>query len=80
MHRDCRNLSSWQKPPKYATLQEKLDAIVEAAIAAPTGCNFKPYDIWLVRSPEVMKVLRQRLSHLQFENFCGLPHYFYCRY
>ena len=29
---------------------------------------------------EALKVLRQRSLRLQFENFCGLPHYLYFRY
>ena len=49
----CRKISA--RPVE----QKKLDAIVEAAIAAPTGCNFQPYDIWLVRSPEAVKKIRE---------------------
>lgn len=45
----CRKLSS--KPVE----QEKIDAIIEAGILAPTACNNQPYKIWLVKSPEAVK-------------------------
>lgn len=39
--------------------QEKLDAIIEAGIAAPTGCNFQPYTIWLAKSPEAVRKIHE---------------------
>ncbi len=47
----CRKLSA--KPVE----QEKLDAIAEAGILAPTACNLQPYKIWLVKSPEAVKAI-----------------------
>lgn len=32
--------------------QEKIDKILEAAIASPTAVNYQPYKIWVVRSEE----------------------------
>ena len=32
--------------------QEKIDKILEAAIAAPTAVNLQPYKIWVVREPK----------------------------
>ncbi len=45
----CRKLAA--KPVE----QEKLDAIIEAGILAPTACNNQPYRIWLMKSPEAQK-------------------------
>ena len=49
----CRKLSD--KPVE----QEKIDQIIEAAIAAPTAKNFQPYKIWLIKSDEAMNKLKQ---------------------
>ena len=35
--------------------QEKIDKILEAAIAAPTAVNIQPYKIWVLKSPEAVK-------------------------
>lgn len=50
----CRSLSD---VPVEA---EKIDALVEAAIAAPTAVNKQPWHLWVVESPEAVA----RLSEL----------------
>ncbi len=47
----CRKLAA--KPVE----QEKLNAIIEAGILAPTAVNKQPYRIWLVKSPETKKAI-----------------------
>jgi len=49
----CRKLAA--KPVE----QEKLDAIVEAGLLAPTACNKQPYKIWIVKSPDAVKTLHE---------------------
>jgi len=49
----CRKLAA--RPVE----QEKLDAIAEAGILAPTACNKQPYTIWAVKSPEAVKAIRE---------------------
>jgi len=43
----CRKLAA--KPVE----QEKIDAIVEAGILAPTAVNKQPFRIWVAKSPVV---------------------------
>ncbi len=43
--------------------QEKLDAIIEAGIAAPTGCNFQPYSLWLVKSPDAVQKIKETTKY-----------------
>lgn len=45
----CRKISS--RPIEA----EKLEAIKQAAIAAPTAHNFQPLKVWLIQSPEALK-------------------------
>ena len=39
--------------------QEKIDKIIEAAIAAPTACNNQPFKIWVLQSPEALEKVCQ---------------------
>ena len=47
----CRKLVA--KPVE----QEKLDAIIEAGILAPTAVNKQPFRIWVVKSPDAIKAI-----------------------
>ena len=38
--------------------QEKIDKILEAAIAAQTAVNIQPYKIWVVKTPEKIDKLK----------------------
>lgn len=38
--------------------QEKIDAIVASAIAAPTACNNQPWKVWVFRSAEALEKAR----------------------
>ena len=49
----CRKLSA--KPVE----QEKLDAIIEAGILAPTACNKQPFRIWAAKSPDAVKAIHE---------------------
>ena len=57
----CRKISS--RPIE----SEKLEAIKQAAIAAPTAHNFQPLKIWLIQSPEALvkinSVTQQKFLH-----------------
>lgn len=57
----CRKISS--KPIEA----EKLEAIKQAAIAAPTAHNFQPLKVWLIQSPEALEkvksVTQQKFLH-----------------
>ncbi len=47
----CRRIAA--KPVE----QEKLDAIIEAGILAPTAVNKQPFKIWIARSPDAVKAI-----------------------
>lgn len=47
----CRKLAA--KPVE----QEKIDAIIEAGILAPTACNRQPFKIWVAKSPDALKAI-----------------------
>jgi nitroreductase len=49
----CRKLAA--KPVE----QEKIDAIVEAGILAPTAVNKQPFRIWVAKSPEAVKAIHE---------------------
>ena len=57
----CRKISS--KPIEA----KKLEAIKQAAIAAPTAHNFQPLKVWLIQSPEALEkvksVTQQKFLH-----------------
>ena len=38
--------------------KEKLDAILKAAQAAPTACNYQPWRVWVLQSPEALAKVR----------------------
>lgn len=37
--------------------QEKIDAIIEAGLAAPTAVNKQPFRIWVAKSPDAVKAI-----------------------
>ena len=39
--------------------QEKIDKIIEAAIASPTAVNYQPYKIWVIQKPEDIEKVAQ---------------------
>ena len=49
----CRKLAA--KPVE----QEKLDAIIEAGILAPTAVNKQPFRIWVAKSPDAVKAIHE---------------------
>ena len=49
----CRKLTNKPIEP------EKIDRILQAAIAAPTAKNIQPYKIWKLSSPAAMEKLKQ---------------------
>lgn len=55
----CRKMSD--KPIE----QEKLDQILETAIAAPTAKNLQPFKIWVLKSDESMEKVKQA-THFTF--------------
>ena len=55
----CRKMSD--KPVE----KEKLNQIIEAAIAAPTAKNLQPFKIWVLKSDEAMEKVKQT-THFTF--------------
>ena len=57
----CRKISS--RPIEY----EKLEAIKQAAIDAPTAHNLQPLKVWLIQSPQALEkiksVTQQKFLH-----------------
>ena len=45
--------------------REKLDSILEAALAAPTAVNRQPFRIWVIESPEALEKARES-THFHF--------------
>ena len=43
--------------------QEKIDKIIESAIAAPTAVNFQPFKIWIIRNPEDIEKVAQTTAY-----------------
>ncbi|MBQ1270457.1 MAG: nitroreductase family protein [Clostridia bacterium] len=43
--------------------QEKIDKIIESAMAAPTACNWQPFKIWVFQSPEAVAKLADATSY-----------------
>lgn len=39
--------------------EEKLDRILEAGLAAPTGCNYQPYKLWVLTGEENCRILSE---------------------
>lgn len=35
--------------------QEKIDLILKSAMEAPTACNWQPFKVWVIRSPEAVE-------------------------
>ncbi|MBR5285043.1 MAG: nitroreductase family protein [Clostridia bacterium] len=38
---------------------EKIEAILQAGLAAPTACNNQPYKIWVIRSPAAVEKMAE---------------------
>ena len=53
----CRKLTDKAIEP------EKIDRIINAAIAAPTAKNLQRYTIWAVKSPEAFDKLKQTTNY-----------------
>ena len=43
--------------------KEKLERILEAGIAAPTGCNYQPYKLWVLTGEENCRVMSELTKH-----------------
>ena len=39
--------------------QDKIDKIIEAAIASPTAVNYQPYKLWIIQNPEDIEKVAQ---------------------
>ena len=53
----CRKLTDKKVEP------EKIDRILQAAIAAPTAKNVQPYKIWKITSPENFAKIKQTTNY-----------------
>lgn len=38
--------------------QEKIDKIIEAALASPTACNFQPFKIWVIENSKILNEMK----------------------
>ncbi len=54
----CRKMSDKPVEP------EKLNQVLQIAIAAPTAKNLQPYKIWVVKSAEAMEKLKQTTNFI----------------
>lgn len=43
--------------------QEKIDRIIDAAIAAPTAVNYQPFKIWMIQKPEDIEKVAQTTQY-----------------
>jgi len=43
--------------------QEKIDKIIEAAIASPTAVNYQPYRIWIIQNAEDIEKVAQTTQY-----------------
>lgn len=43
--------------------QDKVDKIIEAAIASPTAVNYQPYKIWIIQKPEDLEKVAQTTQY-----------------
>ena len=48
----CRSLSERPVEP------EKIDAILRAAVLAPTACNYQPFKVWVMTAPEALAAVK----------------------
>ena len=53
----CRRFSD------KAVEQEKIDKILEAAIASPTAVNYQPYKIWVIQKQEDLEKIAQTTQY-----------------
>lgn len=44
--------------------QEKIDKIIEAAIASPTAVNYQPYKIWIIQRAEDLEKVSQTTPYI----------------
>ena len=56
---------SCRKMSEKTVEQDKLDQVIQAAIAAPTAKNLQPYKIWIIKSDEAMEKIKQA-THFTF--------------
>lgn len=54
----ARERYSCRKYDNRPVEQEKVDAILQAANLAPTGCNYQPFKIWVLRSHDACEKMR----------------------
>lgn len=54
----ARNRYSCRKLAAKPVEQEKLDAIIEAGILAPTAVNKQPFRVWVAKSPAALKAMQ----------------------
>ena len=57
-HELAKERYSCRKFSGQAVEKDKLDKIIEAAIAAPTAKNLQPWKIWVLQSDEAMEKVR----------------------
>ena len=43
--------------------EEKIGKIVEAGLCAPTACNYQPFKIWVLRSPEAVAAFNETTAY-----------------
>jgi len=42
---------------------EKIGRIIEAGICAPTACNYQPFKIWVLKSPEAVAAFNETTAY-----------------
>ncbi len=50
--------------------QEKIDQILEAALTAPTACNWQPFKVWVIQSPEALAKVAETTSYTFGTKLC----------
>ena len=53
----CRSFSS------FPLEQEKIEKIIDAAIAAPTAVNYQPFKIWIIQKPDDIEKVSQTTQY-----------------
>ena len=54
---------SCRKLAPTAVEQDKIDRIIEAAIAAHTAVNYQPFKIWIIQKPEDIEKVAQTTAY-----------------
>lgn len=39
--------------------KEKIDKIIETALAAPTACNFQPFKLWVIENEDLLNQMKE---------------------